>query len=100
MTRLALAALLLPLMPAVAAGDSLFSVTIQNRVDADLTGMSVDGDAIENFRTIRARQTRDIRVTLGEGQCNADVELTFSDNSAAGGVFNFCTSNVLIANDG
>jgi hypothetical protein len=73
-----------------------FDLTIQNSYTDSLTGLSVSGGKVKEFKRIPAAGKRTFIVTLPDDKCEANVAVTFANGQYYDAKkFDFCKYNML-----
>ena len=91
---IAVSALLAFMSTAALAAD--YQLTVKNKYTDAMSGISVTGGKIHDFKRVPANGKRVFTVTLPDGQCEANIVVTFANGAADdGGAFDFCQFDVL-----
>ena len=95
MFRKVMLAALFAAVPASVLADD-FQLTVENFYTDAMTGMSVSGGKVANFKRVPANGTRVFTVTLPDGACAARISVTFANGYAYhdNEKFDFCQYDI------
>ncbi|RYE09159.1 MAG: hypothetical protein EOP22_10460 [Hyphomicrobiales bacterium] len=85
---------LLAFVPTVALAAD-FQLTVKNGYTDAVSGISVSGGKVHDFKRVPANGTRTFTITLADDKCVTKVLMTYANGQSQDGDFDFCQYDMI-----